>query len=372
MEIKKEEIRRLREETLNRITEIVRENIERLEENGVNVIVIRDIKDLERVSEEIFNGPVVKAKSNTFEEISLGKILSKKGIEVYETDCGEFIVKLFEESRRNPIRPSQHIEERELIKRVSEKLGRNIKDVEELKEVIKEIVVGNIKKGKIALFGANAVADGSIFLLENEGNMARLFEKKRAVFIAGWEKFCENIEDALFLCRAQAYFGVGYDKPSFIHIVSGPSCTGDIGGRRMYGMYSFEEIYFLLIDRERIYNSRYKEVLKCINCGRCSIVCPILEVTSFGNPGPKSLYFEQSWGMKKIFPEIFKCTLCGRCKEECPVGIDHIKIIRWLREDLLKKGMVPEKSKSMIENMRNFGNPLGEVERIEKIDIFCC
>lgn len=367
-----EKIREIRGRTLENLREIVQENIDLLQDHGFHIIEVNSLKDIEKISEELFDGPVVKAKSNTFEEVSLGEFLKKKGMEIFETDCGEFIVNFLNADRRNPIRPSAHLSEKYLITEFSKRLNREIRDTKELKEIIKQMVIENIKKAEIALFGANAIAEGSIFLLENEGNMMRIFEKKRTVFVAGWEKFCKTLEEALFMCRAQAYYGVNYDRPAFIHIISGPSCTGDIGGKKIFGMYSFEEAYFILIDREKIYNSKYREILKCINCGRCSLVCPILEVTNFGNPGPKSLYFRFFWKQEDTFPEIFKCTLCGRCKEECPVGIDHIKVIRSLREEMIKNNMLPEKSKTVIENIRKFGNPVGEVKKGETVEIFCC
>ena len=69
----------------------------------------------------------------------------------------------------------------------------------------------------------------------------------------------------------------------------------------------------------------------------------------------------------------FYCTTCKMCKENCPVRIDLSDMIKKLREKLADKGLQPKGVEEMMKNVREYGNPFGNVKDGEMPDkLYCC
>lgn len=68
----------------------------------------------------------------------------------------------------------------------------------------------------------------------------------------------------------------------------------------------------------------------------------------------------------------FFCTTCKQCKENCPMNIDLSSMIRDLRKNLVKKGVEPESVKDMIKNIKQFGNPFGDLCGKTPDRLYCC
>ena len=66
---------------------------------------------------------VVKSKSMVSEEIHLAQAMEKMGIEVVETDLGEFIVQLRNEPPYHIVTPAMHLNRQQVSKLFHEKLG---------------------------------------------------------------------------------------------------------------------------------------------------------------------------------------------------------------------------------------------------------
>jgi Fe-S oxidoreductase len=67
----------------------------------------------------------------------------------------------------------------------------------------------------------------------------------------------------------------------------------------------------------------------------------------------------------------YDCTLCGACRVFCPVGIDVDRWIRKVRERLIKEGLETKANEVMIKNIREFGNPFGELKGAPSA-MYCC
>lgn len=60
---------------------------------------------------------------------------------------------------------------------------------------------------------------------------------------------------------------------------------------------------------------------KCIGCGRCEQVCPVLvpDEYNYGLVGRKAVYIPFSMASPRVALIDFEnCTMCGRCERECP------------------------------------------------------
>ena len=117
------------------------------------------------------------------------------------------------------------------------------------------------------------------------------------------------------------------------------------------------------------------DLLSCVECGRCTVVCPAF--ISGKNLNPKTIItkmrdFKISTTKKGITDgdiwqnpiytanELDACTTCGACMEECPANIEHINLIMEAkRYKVLTKGEIPAAAADAISKIQNNGNPWG-------------
>lgn len=118
------------------------------------------------------------------------------------------------------------------------------------------------------------------------------------------------------------------------------------------------------------------DTLTCVECGRCTEVCPAGQAGKILNPKTivtKLRDFKASsiaagsaeaeiWGENPIYQanEIDACTTCGACMEECPANIEHVNIIMELkRYKVLTMGEIPPSAGDAVQKIKNNGNPWG-------------
>jgi len=67
----------------------------------------------------------------------------------------------------------------------------------------------------------------------------------------------------------------------------------------------------------------------------------------------------------------YLCTLCKACEKNCPLNLDLG--LKEYRAELVQNRVETEATKKMIENVRQYGNPFGKVEKgkVPK-DLYCC
>lgn len=117
--------------------------------------------------------------------------------------------------------------------------------------------------------------------------------------------------------------------------------------------------------------------LKCTNCGLCRSVCPAYKALKDELVSPRSKnnlseYFVNN--KEKINGKFFYdyCNGCGACVEVCPikVGFDPIKI----RENVVKSGFISKENEEMVNNIKKYKNPFGEIKDDSKIPdkLYCC
>lgn len=383
--ILQEKLRKIKEDSINKIFDLKKRTIENLEKNGIKVIEAVDAKEANKKIKEIIGKEklVIKSKSNTANEINLNEEL--KGKEIVETDLGDFIVQLFEGEDLHPVLPALNYTPKEISQKIKSKFKKNVKPTPEaIAQFAREHLRKKILKAKVGITGANVISsEGSIFILENEGNISltsRIPEKH--IILSSFDKIVSSREDAFEIIRAAGIFGTGQEYPVYVSVISGPSKTADIQNKLVTGAQGAKEVYLILLDNKRteILNSEFKEILYCINCGACLNFCPVYHQI-FSKYGSKSFtgskgvigsYFRDS--KEEVYKNgAFFCTTCKQCSENCPMKIDLPEMMRKVRENLIKEGIEPDSAKEMMNNFREFGNPFGNPNKERKCDkLYCC
>lgn len=379
------ELREIKKNAIDNMGNLKKITIKNLENNGIKVIEAKDAIEAEKKLREIIGKEnlIIKSKSNTANEIELLKRFKDK--EVVETDLGDFIIQLCEGVDLHPVLPALHLTPKEIVKVIKNKLNKVVEPTPEaIMAFAREHLRKKIFASQIGITGANVISsDGSVFILENEGNISLTSRvPSKHIILTSFDKIVEKREDAIKITRAAAIFGTGQEYPVYVNIISGPSKTADIQNKLIFGAQGAKEVYLVLLDNKRseILNSKFKELLYCINCGACLNFCPVFHqiFTRYGAkhfPGAKgvisSKFFE---GEKKAFENGgFFCTTCKACKQNCPLSIDLSEMMKELRTDLVKSKNEPESVNQMLENVKKYGNPFGKVEAGKIPDkLYCC
>jgi L-lactate dehydrogenase complex protein LldF len=337
----REQAHNIKRETLDRLDEY----LEHLEKNvmrlGGQVHWARNASEARRLIETIALDKgvktVVKGKSMVTEEIALNKGLIARGIEVSETDLGEFIIQLAGEPPSHLIGPALHKTKEQIAELFSEKLGaKPMEDPQEMTTFARNALRQRFLDADMGITGVNfAVAEtGSIVLFENEGNI-RLSTTLPKIHVAvmGIEKVIPSLDDLDVFLKLLPRSATGQKLSSYISIITGPKRDGERDGA--------EEFHLVILDNGRsriLADEDLKETLYCIRCGACLDFCPVyLKIGghSYGwvYSGPiGSILTPQLTNRKQAFQLPYASTLCGVCAEVCPVKINIPKILIALRQ----------------------------------------
>ena len=107
-----------------------------------------------------------------------------------------------------------------------------------------------------------------------------------------------------------------------------------------------------------------KKIDNCNLCGMCNFNCPIYKVLLKESGGAR---FKVFLAKKKDYKEVFfLCTECRACIQDCPTNID-IECLR-IREEMVKQGTETFANKEMRDNIKEHGNPFGEIKKGRKIE----
>jgi L-lactate dehydrogenase complex protein LldG len=292
---------------------------------------------------------VIFSKSMVAEELGLQKHLEKLGNEVWETDTGEFLIRLAGTKPMHTTAPAIHLSRERIVKLLREKIGIKLPEDashEEIVAAIRGFLREKMVKADVGITGANALAadTGSIVLVENESNI-RLVTSLPPVHIAivGIEKIYPSLTIALAAAIVQAAWA-GLYPPTYLNVISGPSSTADIERKRVYGAHGPRKVHVILVDngrRSAAKHSVLKGQLKCVKCGRCQWECPVWQQTAnlWGGPvygGPMGMGWTAiTLGVREASELSMLCLNCGRCDQVCPVHVPLTSIIRWLKQQYM-------------------------------------
>ncbi len=379
----KEEVKRIRSESVGN-WDLLQKAISRLEGNQFKVIEAKDSKQaceivLKEIGEEKL---VVKSKSNISKEIGLTSFLTQHGIRAIETDIGDRIIQMTGERASHYTGPACHLSRYDIARILSKHLKKEIPPIpEDEMEAVKQDISSYLKKARVGITGANAIAakEGAVLILHNEGNVTRVRMRKKHIITASIDKVYSRLEDAMTMLKLETYLATGALFPAFIDIVGGRSKSSDIEKKPFYGIYEPESVVLILLDngRRRILEDKkdFSDVLSCIGCGNCLLDCPTYNAIgpSFGADGMLggrgvALASLQKGIREGIEDGLFLCTTCGLCGEVCPVGIDAGKRLKELRRTSLASeeisGQIDDVSQ-LHHTIDQYGTPYGEMAQAE-------
>jgi L-lactate dehydrogenase complex protein LldF len=332
--------RRIKEEAISRLPELLEQLKHNLEAKGARVFFAAEAAEARNYVLALArsNGVklVVKGKSMAAEEIELNSALEQAGIEVVETDLGEYIVQLRGERPSHIITPAIHLSKEDVGRLFQQKLGTAYSDVpEELAAVARERLRAKFLAADMGVVGANfAIAEtGSIVLVENEGN-GRLTTAlpEVAVVIMGIEKVIPRAADLSHFMEILGRTATGQKLTAYVNFVNGVRRASELDGPR--------ELHVVVLDNGRsqmLADPVLREALYCLRCGACLNVCPIFRRIgghAYGTtyPGPIGSIISPSLVHNGHVGHLaFASTLCGACKDICPVKINIPRILLHLR-----------------------------------------
>jgi L-lactate dehydrogenase complex protein LldF len=309
--------------------------------NGATVVWARDYREAREfivgLAEKKGVRTITKGKSMLSEEMGLNRALADVGIDVYETDLGEFIVQQMGRSPFHIVGPAVNIPPEEIADLFVSIMGvEKTLDLGGLTMQARGFLREKFRTAEMGITGANmAVADtGSIILVENEGNIRYSTGAPRThVAVMGIEKVVPTMNDAMHMLRLLTRSCTGQAISSYVNVINGPRKGGEVDGP--------EELYIVIVDagRTKIYaDPDFRQVLGCIKCGACLNVCPVWNKVggyAYGwvYSGPVGSILNPLFvGLGRSSDLYHATTLCGACKEACPAGIDHPRLMLKLRE----------------------------------------
>jgi L-lactate dehydrogenase complex protein LldF len=331
--------RRIKEDAISHLDELLVQLKKRLEANGVKVFVAADAAEARDyildVARQAGARRIVKGKSMTTEEIGLNAALEKAGFEPVETDLGEYIVQLRGERPSHIITPAIHLSKEDIGRLFAEKLDiEYTAEPEQLTAVARERLRSIFLTAEMGVTGVNfAIAEtGTLVLVENEGN-GRLSSTMPETFVAvmGLEKVIPRLADLSHFLEILARTATGQKLTCYTNFISGPRREGELDGPR--------EMHVVILDNGRaamLADPVLREALYCLRCGACLNVCPVYRRIgghAYGSPYPGpigSIVSPNLFGSAAaLLP--FASTLCGACRDICPVKIDIPRILLHLR-----------------------------------------
>jgi len=346
----KQKARAIREKNIGRLPELIERFSREAEKAGARVhraSVPQDAIDtILRIAREKNARLIVKSKSMVSEEVGLNKALEKDGLQVVETDLGEWIIQLAGDRPSHITAPALHLTKEKIAEVLSRRLGRTVPaDAREIVRIAREEMRKHFIQADIGISGANlAVAEsGTLVIVSNEGNV-RLATTLPPVHIAlvTVEKFVETLEEATLLVKALTVASSGKKLTSYVSFITGPSSTTDIEKENVVGVHGPQEVHIVILDNGRLAlaeNADFKDVLYCLKCGGCMLVCPVFQSVGghvFGGPvypgGIGTLLTAMTRSLRESYRTLDFCADCKKCEEFCPVGIPTGELLLRIKE----------------------------------------
>lgn len=334
----------IKQYVLTHLDQLLLQFAENAERNGIHVHWARDAAEHNEILLSIIQRHnarrIVKSKSMLTEECQLNPFLERHGLEVVDTDLGEWIVQLRQEHPSHIVMPAIHIKKEEVGETFHRHLGteKGASDPKYLTEAARQRLRQQFLQAEIGITGVNfAIAEtGGFVVCTNEGN-ADLGVSLPPVHIAcmGIEKLIPRAADLGVFLRLLARSATGQPITTYTSHFHGPRDEGC-------------EMHLVLVDNGRgdlLGTPEFQNSLKCIRCGACMNTCPVYRRSGGHSyhstvPGPIGSILAPSRDPKAYSSLPHACSLCGSCTDVCPVKIDlHHQLYTW-RNKLALKGLL--------------------------------
>ncbi|MGA9754604.1 MAG: L-lactate dehydrogenase (quinone) large subunit LdhH [Desulfobaccales bacterium] len=368
VEALRREIARGKDEALPRLEELYETFKARAEAAGAKVHLAATAHEanaiIAAIAQEHQVRKVVKSKSMTAEETFLNHHLEAEGLEVVETDLGEWIIQLRHEGPSHMVMPAIHLSRQEVADLFAQVTGEPQEpDIGNLVKVARQELRKAFLTADMGISGANfAIAEtGTLGIISNEGN-ARLVTTLPRVHVAlvGVDKLLPDLHAALRILKILPPRATGQTITSYVSWITGANeCRPGPGGKK--------EMHIVFLDNGRLALSRdpvFSQALRCVRCGSCANVCPIYGLVGGHNYGHVYIgaigliltYFYH--GRANARAIVQNCLNCQACKAVCPAGIDLPRLIKEVHGEILaQEGAKPLKNRLLgrvLQNRRLF------------------
>jgi L-lactate dehydrogenase complex protein LldF len=339
---------RIKQHALDHLDYYLEQFATRVQTNRGRVHFARDGAEARKIILDIVHEAgcrrVIKSKSMVSEEINLAHVMELAGLDVVETDLGEFIVQISKDKPSHLVAPIVHMDRRSIAEVFSTHFKTPYNDdPQALTMQARAYLRDKFRHADFGMTGGNfLVAEtGHVCCVENEGNQRQSVTTPRVLLsLVGIEKIVPRMVDLAVMLKLLARSATGQPFTIYTNIFGGPRSPGEKDGP--------EEFHVVLMDNGRseiLAHPEYRETLRCIRCGACLNACPIYRKIgghAYGSvyPGPIGALITplfQGLGNFKDLPQA--SSLCGACYEACPVKINIPKHLINMRRDIVNSGL---------------------------------
>lgn len=355
----RDQARAIRAHALSRLDELLVRLAERVEARGGHVCWAADGEEARRYITDLALSrgvrSIVKSKSMASEEIHLNQALEQAGLEVVETDLGEYIIQLAGETPSHIIAPAIHKTREQVASLFEQHLHMPpTNEVPPMIRAARQALRQRFLRADMGISGVNfgVAEEGAIVIVENEGNARFTITAPRIhVAIMGIERIVATLDDLGVMLQVLARSATGQKLSVYTNIICGPARPGEADGP--------EEFHLVLLDngRSTILGGPYAEALMCIRCGACLNACPVYQQIgghAYGGvySGPIGAVLtpllQPDLPDSHLLPHA--SSLCGACQEVCPVRIALPDLLLRLRADAVKAGKFHPVEKTLIQS----------------------
>ena len=346
----------VRSHVLENLDYYLNQFVDRATQNGARVLFARTAREATdhalAILQKIKAVKAVKSKSMVTEEVGLNEALENAGIEVIETDLGEYILQTDDHDKPSHIVvPALHKNRdriREVFARKKGYTGDNVP--ENITRFVRKLIRKEFLTADVGITGCNfAVAEtGTVTLVTNEGNGRFVTTTPRTqIVFMGMERIVPTFAELDIIFSVLVRSAVGAKLTSYLSLMTGPRGEKDKDGP--------EELHIIIVDngRSQVLESGFRDVLRCIRCGTCMLECPAYRHISghgYGTlyPGPLGLALVPILAGYKEYKDVTKiCSLCSACNDVCPVNIP-------LYQSILEHRRVIAEEKQLVGSAETF------------------
>ncbi len=300
----------------------------------------------------------------TTEELDVNERLEAAGVDVWETDLGEFVIQIADEAPSHLVGPSLHRTTDDVADLFNEYFDPDepFETAEELTEFARDYLGERIRDADVGMTGANFVlADsGTITLVTNEGNARKCaVTPDTHIAVTGVEKILPSLSELGPFVELIARSATGQDIAQYVSLFSPPTDSPTLDFENPddpeFGTQRDREFHLVLIDNGRMAmreDDQLRETLYCIRCGACANSCANFQHVgghAFGGEtytgGIATGWETGVHGIDSAAEFNDLCTGCSRCVTACPVKID-IPWINTVVRDRLNRDHDPRSSTS--------------------------
>lgn len=339
-DVLRDRAKRIKEHTLAHLDRYLEQLEQAVRARGGHVHWARDAQEARscvvRICREAKAQVVAKSKSMVTEEVELNRALEAAGMQVVETDLGEFVVQISGDRPSHLIAPIIHKRREDVAELFSQHLGTPPDaPVPVLTAAARAHLRQAFLRADVGITGANfLVAEtGTVVVVENEGNARMVTSLPRVhVAVAGIEKVVPRLEDLAVFLPLLVRSATGQRLSAYVSFLNGPRGPGELDGP--------EAFHLVLVDNGRsrlLADPELREALQCLRCSACLNVCPVYERAgghAYGSvySGPIGAVITPVLAHGRGLVDLpFASSLCGACVEVCPVRIDIPRMLVALR-----------------------------------------